>query len=212
MNCCQCQGIEELFSQQYVRGELARYHARGPAKTTRILTGAIKEAGVNGLTLLDIGGGVGAVQHELLEASVTHATSVEASTAYLIAARMEAERRGQAERTSFRHGNFVDLAADIQPADIVTLDRVICCFDDMEKLVSFSAAKARKYYGLVFPRSTWWVKIGLAIENFFFRLRGSPFRTFVHPTEKVEAILVNAGLKRQFYRRTLVWQVMVYSR
>jgi magnesium-protoporphyrin O-methyltransferase len=98
------------------------------------------------------------------------------------------------------------------PADIVTLDRVICCYPDMEKLISLSAARARKLYGLVYPRDTWWVKIGLALQNFFFRLRRSPFRTFSHPSESVEAILVKRGFKRHFYHQTFVWQVAVYRR
>src|SRR3990170_4333438 len=175
MNCCQCQGIEELFDQQYVYKELSRYRARGPDKTTRMLTEAIKEAGVAGLSLLDIGGGVGAIQHELLGAGVDHATNIDASTAYLSAARDEVERRGNAERVSYHHGNFVDLATDIEPADIVTLDRVICCYPDMEELVGLSAAKAGRLYGLVYPRDTWWVKFGLALMNFFLRLQRSSF-------------------------------------
>jgi magnesium-protoporphyrin O-methyltransferase len=212
MNCCQCQGIEELFSQKYVAKELSRYRAKGPDKTTDMLTEAVKKEGVEGLTLLDIGGGVGAVQHALLGAGVNHATNVEASTAYIGAARAEARRRSLADRISFYHGNFVDLAADIPPADIVTLDRVICCFPDMEKMVSLSAARAGKLYGLVYPRDTWWVKLGLALQNFYFRLRRSPFRTFTHPTKAVEAILGKYGLKRHFYRRTLFWQVAVFTR
>lgn len=212
MNCCQCQGIEELFSQQYVTKELSRYRTKGPDKTTRILTEAITEMGVDGFTLLDIGGGVGAIQHELLASGVDQVTNVEASTAYLNAAKAEIQRRGLADRVSFYHGNFVDLAADIPPADIVTLDRVICCYPDMERLVGLSAARARKLYGLVYPRDTWWVKIALVLQNFFFRLRRSPFRAFVHPAESVEAILGKNGLKRRFYHRTFVWQVAVYTR
>jgi 2-polyprenyl-3-methyl-5-hydroxy-6-metoxy-1,4-benzoquinol methylase len=211
MNCCQCQGIEELFSQQYVNKELSRYRAKGPDKTTRMLTEAIKMMGIEGLTLLDIGGGLGAIQHELLDSGVDQVTHVEASTAYIVAAKAEAQRRGYSERTSYHHGNFVDLASNILPADIVTLNRVICCYPDLEKLVSLSAARARKLYGLVYPRDTWWVKIALALQNFYFRLRGSPFRTFAHPSKAVEAILGNSGLKRQFYRQTIVWQVVVYA-
>ena len=212
MNCCQCQGIEELFSQQYVAKELSRYRAKGPDKTTRMLTEAIKGNGVDGVTLLDIGGGIGAVQHALIDAGVVEVISVEASSAYITAAKAEAQRRGYAERVSHHHGNFVDLATDIPPADIVTLDRVICCYTDMEQLVGLSAARARKLYGLVYPRDTWWVKIVLAVQNFYFRLRRNPFRTFAHPTEAVEAILDSNGLKRQFYRQTIVWQVAVYTR
>ena len=89
---------------------------------------------------------------------------------------------------------------------------MICCYHDMEKLVGLSAARACKLYGLVYPRDTWWVNIGLGLENLSFRLRRSPFRTFVHPTEAVEAILNARGLKRRSYHRTLVWQVVVYTR
>jgi predicted TPR repeat methyltransferase len=213
MNCCQCLGIEELFSQKYVTKELSRYRAKGPDKTTRMLTEAIKKEGaVDGLTLLDIGGGVGAVQHELINAGVQQVTSVEASSAYLNAAKEEAQRRRLADRVSYHHGNFADLASDIAPADIVTLDRVICCYHDMEKLVGLSAERARKFYGLVYPRDAWWVKIGLAIENFSFRLRRSYYRTYSHPTNAVESLVNSSGLKRRSYRQTLVWQVVVYSR
>ena len=212
MNCCQCQGIEELFSQQYVNKKLSHYRAKGPDKTTRLLTKGIREKDVDGLSLLDIGGGVGAIQHDLLEAGVQDVTSVDASSAYLAASREEAQRRGFADRVSYYHGNFVELAPDIQPADIVTLDRVICCYPDMEKLVSLSAQRARKFYGLVYPRDVWWVKIVLAIENFFFWLRRNPFRTFAHPTRLVEDLLGRNGLKRRSHRQTLVWQVVVYSR
>ena len=212
MNCCQCQGIDELFSQKYVTKELSRYRTKGPDKTTRMLTKAIEEAGVDGLTLLDIGGGVGAVQHDLISAGIDYATDVEASNAYLNAAREEAERRGYTDRVSYHYGNFVDLASDIAPADIVTLDRVICCYHDMEKLVSLSAARAGKLYGLVYPRDTWWVKAGLAMLNIFFWLRRSTYRSFVHSTKAVEVLLGNKGLKRKSYSRTLIWQVVVYTR
>lgn len=212
MYCSQCQGIEELFSREYVQRELERYRAKGPGKTTRMLTEALEEAGVQGMTLLDIGGGVGGVQHALLGAGVQQVTGVDASTAYLDAARAEAERRGRAGQVRYQHGNFVDLAADIAPADIVTLDRVICCYPDMEKLVGLSAARARMLYGLVYPRDAWWVRLGLALGNLWLRLRRSPFRTFSHPSAAVEALVRGNGLKRHAYRQTFIWQVVVYSR
>jgi magnesium-protoporphyrin O-methyltransferase len=212
MICCQCEGIEELFSQKYVNSELSRYRKKGPDKTTRMLTEDVRALKVEGMTLLDIGGGVGAIQHELLGAGVREATSVEASTAYLTAAKAEAQRRGIADRVSYHHGNFIDVAGDITPADIVTLDRVICCYPEMEKLVGLSAVRARSLYGLVYPRDVWWVRIGLALENMVLRLRKSSYRAYVHPTEKVEAVLGGNGLKRLSYRQTLVWQVVVYTR
>jgi magnesium-protoporphyrin O-methyltransferase len=212
MNCCQCQGIEDLFNEQLVARELTSYRLKGPNKTTRIMIEAIKKEGIQGLSLLDIGGGVGAVQYELISAGVQNAVDVDASRAYIKAASSEAQRRGLADRVSYHHGNFVDLAEQIPPADIVTLDRVICCYPDMEKLVGLSAARARRLYSLVYPRDAWWLKIGFAIMNFFFRLRRNPFRIFPHPTQAVEALIKSNGLTRRFYQQAGVWQVAVYSR
>jgi 2-polyprenyl-3-methyl-5-hydroxy-6-metoxy-1,4-benzoquinol methylase len=212
MNCCQCQGIEELFNDRLVSKELSSYRAKGPSKTTRFLIDAIKKAGVQGATLLDIGGGVGAIEHALLNEGVENAMDVDASRAYLKAAQEEARQRGLQEKISFQHGNFVEVASQIPPADIVTLDRVICCFPDMENMVRLSAARARKIYGLVYPRDAWWMKIGMKILNFFLRLQKNPYRGFIHPSQAVEAIVINNGFKPQFTGGTRLWRVEVYSR
>jgi magnesium-protoporphyrin O-methyltransferase len=212
MNCTQCQGIEELFSQEYVDKELKRYRKRGPDKTTRMLIEALIEENVEDLTLLDIGGGMGAIQHALLDAGVQSARDVEASRAFLVAAKEEVALRGYAGRVDYRHGNFVDLAANVPPADIVTLDRVICCFPDMQNMVGLSVARARKLYGLVYPRNTWWMKIFLVVQTFFLKLQRNRFRTYLHPTEAVEALIKGHGFKQTFYRKTFVWQVVLYAR
>ncbi len=212
MVTCQCQGVEEIFDTPWVTKELRRYRAKGPNKTTRILVQALKEAGVKGLTVMDIGGGVGAIQHELLSAGANTAVDVEASSAYMAAAQEEAHRRGLSDRVRFMQGNFVDLAPDIASTDIVTLDRVICCYDDMESLVSLSAERASKLYGLVYPRDTWYVRMVLSIQNFFLRLRKSAFRSFAHPSRTVEALVKQKGFKRRFLHKGIAWQVVVYSR
>jgi magnesium-protoporphyrin O-methyltransferase len=113
---------------------------------------------------------------------------------------------------TYHYGNFVDLAEDIAPADIVTLDRVICCYPDMEKLVGLSAARARKLYGLVYPRDVWWMRFGITLENIFYRLRRSPYRAFIHSTQAVENVLDINGFKRHSHRQTLAWQVAIFIR
>lgn len=209
---CQCQGIEDLFNEKMVSAELAQYRVKGPSKTTCMMVDALRTAGVQGKTLLDIGGGIGAVQHELIEAGVERAVDVDASSAYLQAARNEANRRGIADRVHFAHGNFVDLAPQIPRADIVTLDRVVCCYPDVENLVGLSAERASQYYGLVYPRDTRLARFAVRVMNLIFRLQRKPFRTFVHPSKVVDAIISRHGLKRRFYGHTWIWQVVVYSR
>ena len=209
---CQCKGVEMMFNQKSAVRELKQYRRKGPNRTTQMLIDALKTEGIEGMTLLDIGGGVGAIQHELLSAGVRSAANVDASAAYVAVAKEEAERRGHAGLVSYYHGDFIQLAPEIGPADIVTLDRVICCYDDMQALVGLSSARARNMYGLVYPRDTWWMKIRVAIENFVYRLVRNPFRSFVHPTEQVDAVVRSSGLRRRLYLKTFLWQVVVYAR
>jgi magnesium-protoporphyrin O-methyltransferase len=164
------------------------------------------------MTLLDIGGGVGGIQHTLLNKGVSQATNVDASSAYVQAAQEEAKQRELDDRITFLQGDFVDLAGDIPPADIVTLDRVVCCYDDMQALVSLSAEKASKLYGLVFPRDIWPIRLLLPVVNFFLSLTRTPFRIFVHRTEQVDRIVRDMGLVRRFHQNAGFWQILVYSR
>lgn len=212
MQCCQCQGIELEFNRKAAAAELRQFRSHGPAKTTRMLIDALKTERIEGLTLLDIGGGVGAIQHELLKAGVSRSTNVEASSAYIDAAKAEAERLGHRDRVSHHHGDFIHLAPEIIPADIVTLDRVVCCYPDMPTLVGLSSARAKKLYGLVFPRDTWWNHAGLRILNLVRWLRRNPFRVFVHRPEAVDALIRANGLERRFHRQTFIWLVVVYAR
>ena len=199
------------FDEKTAGRQLRQYRKKGPPKSTRILIDALKSQGVDGMTLLDIGGGVGAIQHELLNSGVSSVTDADASTAYIQAARDEAERRGRAGQVRFYHGDFVELAADIEPADIVTLDRVLCCYPNMPAMVKLSSARARKYYGIVYPRDTWLIKLGLALANLVIRLRHSPFRVFLHPSREVDEIVRDNGLKQIFFDKTGLWQVVVYA-
>jgi hypothetical protein len=213
MSCSQCQGIENMFDRKVAEDDLRDYHRDGPYKQTRLLLDAIRQAGVAGLTLLDIGGGVGVIQHELFKNGLSRATDVDASSAYLAVAREEAARQGHADRVQYRHGNFVELAPDIEPADIVTLDRVICCFPDVVAMVNLSAARAKKLYGLVYPRDSWWMRLGGRIGNFFLALSRNQYRFFIHPTAEVDALVRRNGLQLHSRKRSgLFWQVVVYVR
>jgi SAM-dependent methyltransferase len=212
MPSCQCQGIEIQFDQREAANKLADYRKKGPSPSTRLLIAALLEAGVRDRTLLDIGGGIGAIQVELLKAGAMAAVSVDASSAYLAAAQQEARRQGLSERVEYHQGDFVELADATPPADIVTLDRVICCYSDMPALVGRSADHARQLYALVYPCDAAWVSLGLRLVNLFQRLKSSPFRVFAHPTPAIEAILKERGLRRRYHRLAGLWQIAVYTR
>ena len=212
MVCPQCRGIEQFFNEKWANKELKSYRKRGPRKTTQILVDALAARPLQGKSLLDIGGGIGAIQHELLNAGIQNAIAVDASAGYIKIAREEAERQGHEDRINYRHGDFVDHTATLEQADIVTLDRVICCYHDVEQLVGESSGKSAEVYGLVFPRDNWVVRAGFSIFNFFLWLRRSPFRLFVHSSSYVDSLIRGNGLEQRFKRTTMIWQVVVYGR
>ena len=212
MGCCQCQGIENMFDKKSAKRALKRYLKKGPSKTTTMLLRAIHKTGVKDLDFLDIGGGIGAIQYDLIKAGASSGTSIEASSAYIDLVKDEIKNNNLAEIIDFKHGDFTEIASDVGSADIVTLDKVICCYDDMAELVMLSSKLSRKIYAVIYPRDVWWTKLALLFMNFYPIITGSSFRVFIHPTKKVEEIIFRNGLKRDYYATTLFWQVAIFTK
>ena len=212
MDCCQCQGIESMFDKKSAKRDLKRYLKKGPSTTTKILLNAVNKIGVQGMTFLDIGGGIGAIQYALIKWGALNGVSIEASSAYIDSIKEETGKNNLTEKVVFKHGDFTTIASDLNSSDIVTLDKVICCYDDMNRLVDLSSKLARKIYAVVYPRDNWWIKLFLPIINFYPKIKGSSFRLFIHPTNKVEDIIIKNGLKRIYNTTRLFWQVAVFIR
>jgi hypothetical protein len=210
--CPHCEGADSIFDQANAEDDLKEYRAHGPADMTKRLLEALKASGVDGLTLIDVGGGVGVIQHELAGAGVSRVTDVDASRAYLHVAREEAERRGYADRAAYLYGDFVALAPDLPGADIVTMDRVICCYPDVDALVNTAASKAKRYLAVVYPRDRFIFKLGLPLANLIFRFQRTAFRIFLHPTAAVERIAASHGFRKLAQHDGWLWQVSVYAK
>jgi SAM-dependent methyltransferase len=167
---------------------------------------------VEGQTVLDIGAGVGAVHQALLGLGAASAIDVDGSPAFIEVAREEAVRQGTADRVRYETGDYVTIAPSLGDSDIVALDRVICCYSDMNALVSESVARAGRRYGLVYPRDTWWMRAGARVLNGAMRLFRQRTTAWVHRTADVDALVRAAGFAPRLRRSTLIWQVAVYER
>ncbi len=214
MDCCSPgdSPFDRQFDARHAARHLRAYHQKGPVGLTRALIDALAAGEIAGSTVLEIGGGAGAIHHELLRSGAASAVDVDASRAYISVARDEAERQGHADRVRYLAGDFVELADEVQPADLVALDRVICCYPDMAALVGRSAGLARRRYALVYPRDSWLGRVGVALLNAQLRLSRSPFRVFAHSAADVDAIVAATGLVKQLQRTSRVWQLVVYER
>lgn len=210
MDGCGCDGPATTFDRRVAEEDRDHYRRQGADHTTRLLLDLIRPYGVEGASILDIGGGIGVIDRELLASGAGHAVLVEASAAYLEVARQVAREANLLDRLDFFDGDFVHHATEIDGADIVTLDRVLCCYPDAAALVSASSARARRVYGLVLPRDHSLVRIALRLANLWFRRRGQGF--YAHSNRQIDALVAATGLTRRSETGTFFWRVVVYDR
>lgn len=201
---------DEHFNADKVAKELAQYRRKGPGPTTRRLRDGLLSAGLREGTLLDIGGGLGTLSLELLDAGFSRAVVVDASSAYLAAASDEARRRGRPASTEFRHGDFLLVAGKLAPSSVVTLDRVVCCYPSYGPLLKQALPLAQTAFAMSYPRDRWFVRVGIWLENALRRRRGNPFRTFVHPPSEMMRIIEGAGFQLASRQLTMAWSSDVF--
>ncbi|HEX5387688.1 MAG TPA: methyltransferase domain-containing protein [Gemmatimonadales bacterium] len=213
MTCCHRCAVSKQFDARTARRDLRRFERRGPDASTRVLLAAVQSRPLPpDPTLLDIGGGIGAIQHVLLERGFASATQVDASEAYLAASAEEAQHLGHADRVTFQLAEFPAEATEVPPADAVTLDRVVCCDPDYARLLGAAAGRARHLVAFSYPRPSWLSRIFVAAINASRRLRGRAFRAYLHPPARMRTVLGEAGLRQAWAGGTWIWAVELFER
>jgi magnesium-protoporphyrin O-methyltransferase len=211
-SCCVHNRDAGRFFGWFARRYRKRFARKGLEPSQRQLVEGLTTSGIGGATLLDIGCGVGYLHQHLLRTGAASATGVDLSTKMLDEARAEAREQGLAERTDYREGDFVELADTIAPADIVILDKVICCYPDADALVHRSASKAARVYAFTVPRDRWIVRFALWFGRVMLGLIRCAFRSYVHDPVAIDRWLTDMGFERVFEGRTFVWLTRVYRR
>lgn len=185
---------------------------RGLDPLAKRVVAYFNERGVQGLDVLEVGGGVGDLQAELLAGGAIRALNVELSDAYEPAAMELAENKGLSDRMSRRFGDFVEMADEIDPADVVVLNRVVCCYPFMGRMVQAAASKTGKYLALVFPKDRFYTRWFIRLGNSLMVLRRCDFRAFVHPVDEIERVASESGLEVVHRDETWFWQAVVWKR
>src|SRR5918911_3434631 len=210
--CCTPAGYRKVFGERAARRDARRYRRRGLDRAARHAVGFLTGRGVEGDSVLEVGGGVGAIQLELLKAGAARSVDVELSPEYEpVAAELlrEAGLEGRVER---RLGDFVVERETFEPADDVVLHRVVCCYHDPEALVGAAAERARRRLVLTFPPDGLAFRLGSRVVNAFLGLTGTEFRTYVHPVATILGAARSRGLEPAFEARTAIWRVVGLER
>ena len=212
-NCCRHNhGLNSLFDERLARDEVKAYWQRGIDKHAQRLVETVSARGVEGTSVLEVGGGVGGLHLELLKRGAARATDVDVSAAYVTAAQSVAEKVGVRERVDYRVADFACEAKSVPEADVVVLHRVICCYPDMPRLVIAAAQHARRLMALSFPTGAWYMRAGEKVMNFVMWLTRSGFRFYVHPPQAILATAAAAGLRPVQQKSSWPWQIVVFER
>jgi SAM-dependent methyltransferase len=210
--CCDEDLARLAYDGLSAEADLTRWRDGKLHPATRELIEVLRREGVDGAQVLDIGAGVGAVHVSLLEAGAAGAVDVDASREYLATARSEAERRGLDGQVEYRYGDVVELADELPPAEIVTLDSVICCYPYVEPLLAAATRSHPRLVGITYPRDVWWMRAFMRLYNLAHAIRRSPARYFIHRHAQVARWMAGAGYEIVHEGGPREWRVVLYRR
>jgi 2-polyprenyl-3-methyl-5-hydroxy-6-metoxy-1,4-benzoquinol methylase len=210
-DCCR-PAYGEVFTARAAHRAADRYRRRGLDAVARWMADDVRERGVEGASVLEVGGGVGGLHIELLRSGAAQAVNVELSSEWEQAA-MELAREHHLEgRIERRVADAVDDAAELESADVVVMSRVVCCYPDPDELMSVAADRARRLLVVSFPRDRALVRLWTWAANMWLRIRGIDFRSFVHSEEQIEGEAERHGLRIASEHRTVIWRAVAFVR
>ena len=211
MNCCGSSRYGDVFDEKVARRDAEGYRRRGLGPPAQWIVDALVAEGVAGAKVLEVGGGVGAIQLELLAAGAERAVNVEYSPGYEAAAAQLADEAGVAERIDREIGDFAE-DGRFGDADVVLMHRVVCCYPDYERLVGEAARHARRTLVFSFPPRNPVSRLVNACSNIWMRATGRDFRSYVHPPGRMIDTARDHGFRPVARRRRRIWLAVALTR
>lgn len=200
-----------MFNAEQAARAVRRFESKGLDATAQPMIDELRSQGIEGATLLEVGAGSATALVTLLEGGATRAVGYDISPSYEKVAGALIAGRGLADRVEWHTGDYL-AAGDTRTADVVFLNRVVCCYPNMEILVDATAARARSLLALSYPRDRWFIRLGIRMINGFLRLRRVTFRVFVHEPAAIDARVTAAGLTLVAAGSTAAWHWKVWER
>ena len=205
--CCDPHGYNDIFGPRFARHRAQRYRKRGLDAAAQRMVEFLTARGVGGATVLEIGGGVGEIQLELLRHGAARATNLELVDSYDGPALQLAADAGMSARVSRLRLDIAAAPDAVEPADIVVLHRVVCCYPDYARLLGAVADHAHRLLVFSHPPRNAVSRAALGLQNGLCRMAGRSFRAFAHPPAAMLDVLSGHGLRPSYRHHGPVWQV-----
>lgn len=209
---CNC-GLQEIFTERVSRHDAHKYERRGlDVRARRLLRGLERKVELKDRTTLEIGIGTGGFTIEMLNRGAAFAVGVDAVAGQLEQARRLAEAHGVADRLQLTNADMTEISEQISPADVVVLDRVICCYPDSNALLDAAATHARAAMALSYPRYAWYTRFWVVSANIAMRLLRRSFRLYLHSPASMHQLLRARGFSPQVIGHRAVWELLIATR
>lgn len=212
-DCCRAGPCEEMFDSRVAQADLDEYLEDGLGSLESRMVDELRNLGaVARARVLEIGGGIGAIQAELLQEGAASGEVIELVAAYRAYAGRLAAKRGFADRTSWRVHDILADPDAVEPADVVVMNRVVCCSADGPALAAAAAGLTTRALVLSYPRSTRLTRFAAAAQRAAYRLFGRQYRAFAWPEERLIRAAASGGLVEASRGGGLIWRYLVMLR
>lgn len=210
--CCDHDDYQSVFSSRFARRQSRRYRRRGLTPAAQGIVDFATTRGITDATVLEIGGGVGQLYIELLHRGAARVTNLEISENYEAEAARLLEQTGMTDRVTRRCIDVARAPDEVEPADLVVLHRVVCCYPDYARLLKVAAGHARKTLIYSHPAANLFNRVQFGAENMYRRLTRNDFRAFIHPPPGMVRAAESSGLAVAYRRHRWDWDVVGLAR
>lgn len=213
MDCCAGgDAYEQEFSRAFARSTARRYLRRGLSTLAGRMVTFLEMRGIEGASVLEIGGGVGYLCVELLRRGAATATNLDLSPNYEEDASDLVTRYGLVGRLTRLRLDITQEPEAAPPADVVVLNRVVCCYPDYAGLLSAAGGHARSLLVLSYPTVNPLTAFWFRLQNWTLAVRGREFRAYLHDPAAMLGVLERSGLRLAMEHHSPMWSIAGFDR
>lgn len=206
-HCC---GADLFFDKKTADKKYNAYLKKGASRVTAKMILQLQKQFIEGKSLVDIGGGIGTLQWWFLENGGNKTVDIDASSGYLKQAKEHAIKMGWESKSEFMLGDCVDVFPQIDIADFITLDKVVCCYPNYREILETTCDKATKSVSLSYPMDGFISQLVRKTGDIILSFQKNPFRPFVHPVAEIRDVFKQKGFDRVSHSLVFPWHVETY--
>jgi magnesium-protoporphyrin O-methyltransferase len=207
-HCC---GADQLFDLKTAQKQYRKYIKKGPGRVTQKIIDQLSNFSIHQEdVLIDVGGGIGALQWWFLSQNGKNTVGVDASSGYQKIANKHALDLNLSDRSTQLFGDFACLELSALKGNYVTLDKVICCYPDFKSVLQKAVNTHPEVISLSYPLHGYLASIIRGFGVLFMKILGTSFKPYVHNGKHVQLLLIDLGYQLKYQDILFPWRIQTF--